>query len=93
MIKSFADKYTEALFEEGICHRSWRMIEKAALRKLDQLNNVTGIFDLAVPPGNRLERLRGDRDGQWSIRINDQYRLCFRWQGDDAFDVCIVDYR
>lgn len=68
------------------------MIEKVALRKLDQLNNVAGISDLAVPPGNRLERLRGDREGQWSIRINDQYRLCFRWEGDDAFDVCIVDY-
>lgn len=92
MIRSFADKHTEALFEKGICHRNWRMIEKPALRKLDQLNNVAGISDLAVPPGNRLERLRGDREGQWSIRINDQYRLCFRWEGDDAFDVCIVDY-
>ncbi|MFN6943252.1 MAG: type II toxin-antitoxin system RelE/ParE family toxin [Parvibaculum sp.] len=68
------------------------MIEKPALRKLDQLNNVADISDLAVPPGNRLERLRGDRDGQWSIRINDQYRLCFRWEGEDAYDVCIIDY-
>ncbi len=92
MIRSFADKHTEALFHDGICHRNWRTIEKIALRKLDQLNNVAGISDLAVPPGNRLERLRGDREGQWSIRINDQYRLCFRWEGDDAFDVCIVDY-
>lgn len=92
MIRSFADKHTKVLFEKGICHRNWRMIEKAALRKLDQLDNVAGISDLAVPPGNRLERLRGDREGQWSIRINDQYRLCFRWEGDDAFDVCIVDY-
>lgn len=92
MIRSFADKHTEALFREGACHRNWRMIEKAALPKLDQLNNVAGISDLAVPPGNRLERLRGDREGQWSIRINDQYRLCFRWEGDDALDVCILDY-
>jgi toxin HigB-1 len=92
MIRSFADKHTRALFESGVCHRNWRVIERAASRKLDLLNVVASVEHLRFPPGNRLERLKGDRDGQWSIRINDQYRLCFRWEGEDAFDVEIVDY-
>lgn len=92
MIRSFADRDTQALFEAGVCHRKWRSVERAALRKLDLLHNVAGLDELRVPPGNRLEKLKGDREGHWSIRINDQYRLCFRWQGEDAFDVEIVDY-
>ncbi|MFC2174107.1 type II toxin-antitoxin system RelE/ParE family toxin, partial [Acidobacteriota bacterium] len=60
--------------------------------KLDQLNRVRDLQELAVPPGNRLESLRGDRQGQYSIRINDQYRICFRWEAGDAFEVEITDY-
>ena len=63
-----------------------------ARRKLDQINRVRALIELAVPPGNRLERLRGDRLGQHSIRINDQYRICFRWETEDAHDVEITDY-
>lgn len=92
MIRSFRDRHTRLLFEDGICHRSWRLFEKVALRKLDQLDNVPRLDDLRIPPGNRLEKLSGDRRGQWSIRINDQYRICFRWQDDEAHDVEIVDY-
>jgi len=62
------------------------------LRKLRQLDAAVTLDDLRVPPGNRLERLRGDRVGEWSIRINDQGRICFRWEGGDAHDVAIVDY-
>ena len=63
-----------------------------AVRKLDQIDSVTTVDELSVPPGNRLEMLSGDRDGQYSIRINDQYRICFRWQGEDAHNVEIADY-
>ena len=63
-----------------------------ALRKLRMLNNAHGLSDLRSPPGNRLEKLKGDRAEQHSIRINDQWRICFRWQDGDAFDVEIVDY-
>lgn len=62
------------------------------LRKLVQLDAATRLDDLRVPPGNRLEKLTGDRAGQYSIRVNDQWRVCFRWVGDDAYDVEIVDY-
>ena len=65
---------------------------KTALRKLDQLDASVRIEDLMAPPGNRLEKLRGDRAEQWSIRINDQWRICFRWENGDAWDVEIVDY-
>ena len=70
----------------------WANIERAALRKLSQLDWSLLLTDLKVPPGNRLEALKGDRKGQHSIRINDQWRICFRWEGGDAFDVEIVDY-
>ena len=67
-------------------------MQQVALRKLRMLHRATTLQDLRIPPANRLERLRGDRRGQWSIRINDQWRVCFRWVEGDAFDVEIVDY-
>ena len=92
MIQSFGTADTEALFRGGVCHRGWRAIEKAALRKLDMVNAAADIGDLRSPPGNRLEKLSGDRAGQWSIRINDQWRVCFRWSDGGPQDVEIVDY-
>ncbi|HLO13962.1 MAG TPA: type II toxin-antitoxin system RelE/ParE family toxin, partial [Anaerolineales bacterium] len=65
---------------------------QVALRKLRMINNATGINDLRVPPANRLEKLSGDREGQYSIRINDQWRICFEWKSSDAFNVEITDY-
>ena len=91
MIKSFRSKDTETLFRLGHV-RKWAAIERAALRKLVQLDLAAVIGDLRAPPGNRLEALAGSRKGQWSIRINDQFRICFRWSGDGAEDVEIVDY-
>ena len=90
MIRSFADRDTERLFRDEDVRR-FRSIERAARRKLLLLDAVTRLDDLRVPPGNRLEALRGDRVGQHSIRINDQWRICFRWS-DGAEDVEIVDY-
>jgi len=91
MIQSFGDDETEALFRTGKSVR-FGGIAKVALRKLDYLNAASTLDDLRVPPGNRLEALKGDRAGQYSIRINDQWRLCFRWMGRDAYAVEIVDY-
>lgn len=91
MIVSFADKATERLYLQQRV-RAFIAIERAALRKLAMINAAAQIDDLRVPPGNRLEALKGDRAGQYSIRINDQWRVCFRWQGADAHDVEIVDY-
>ena len=91
MIKSFRCKHTLALFE-GKCPRRFEAIAAAAERKLQMLDDACALQDLRVPPGNRLEALRGNRKGQWSIRINDQWRLCFRFENGDAFDVEIVDY-
>ena len=91
MIRSFRCKDTEKLFNDKLV-RVWVSIERPARRKLAILNAVGRLEDLKVPPGNRLEKLSGDRNGQWSIRINDQWRICFRWTGIDAFDVEIVDY-
>ena len=90
MIKSFGNKATEALFS-GRCHPRWIKVRRVAERKLAMLDAAHTLEYLRVPPGNRLEKLRGDRAGQYSIRINDKWRICFRWQGD-AFDVEIVDY-
>jgi proteic killer suppression protein len=91
MIKSFRCTDTEALFRLGHVRR-WASVERVALRKLVQLDLAQSVNDMRAPPSNRLEALSGDRKGQWSVRINDQYRLCFRWSGDGADDVEIVDY-
>jgi len=91
MIKSFRGKDTQALFE-GRCPRRWRAIRRVAERKLTQLNAAATLDFLRAPPGNRLEALKGDRAGQYSIRINEQWRVCFTWAAGDVFDVEIVDY-
>jgi proteic killer suppression protein len=93
MIRSFADKATERLFRAGGCPARWRSIETAVLRKLDMMDSVTRLDDLRSPPGNRLEALKGDRAGQYSIRVNQQWRVCFRWSAEGPEAVEIVDYR
>ena len=92
MIVSFRNDDTRLFFEQGRCRKDWETFKKVATRKLDYLNAAMQLRDLASPPGNKLEPLRGDRDGQHSIRINDQYRICFRWSGHGPEDVEIVDY-
>jgi toxin HigB-1 len=91
VIRSFADEETKRLFETGR-NRKLSSFARAAIRKLTQLDVVATLEDLRIPPGNRLEALVGDREGQHSIRINDQYRVCFRWETDGPYDVEIVDY-
>jgi proteic killer suppression protein len=91
MIQTFADTETEVLFRTGKS-RQWKNIARTAVRRLQALDFASAMEDLKNPPGNRLERLKGDRKGQWSIRINEQFRICFRWDGKDAWDVEIVDY-
>jgi proteic killer suppression protein len=91
VIRSFAEKRTRDLFETGKSRR-WNSIARAAVRKLVQIDSATTLDELNVPPGNRLEALKGDRGGQHSIRIGDQWRICFRWEGDGVYDVEIVDY-
>jgi proteic killer suppression protein len=92
VIRSFADLETERLFTTGRSRRLPGNVIQRAKRKLQILDSATGLKDLASPPGHRLESLRGDREGQHSIRINDQFRLCFRWENGDAYDVEVVDY-
>jgi proteic killer suppression protein len=92
VIESFADADTELLWDTGKSRRIPASLRSSALKKLLILRRATQLHDLAVPPGNRLEALTGDRKGQHSIRINDQFRICFVWTGGDAFDVEIVDY-
>lgn len=91
MIRSFKCKDTETLFDDRFVRR-FQGIERAARRKLEVLEAVERLEDLRVPPGNRLETLRGNREGQHSIRVNDQYRICFIWSDGGAEDVEIVDY-
>ncbi len=91
MIRSFASRDTEELFGGG-SPRRFRSFQAQGERKLQMLDSAEGLNDLRVPPGNRLEKLAGDRRGQYSIRINDQWRICFRWRNDGAWDVEIVDY-
>jgi proteic killer suppression protein len=91
VIKSFRCRDTEDLFEDRFVRR-FQSVEKTARRKLEALDAATSLADLSFIPGNRLEALRGDREGQYSIRINDQWRLCFEWSGRDSLNVEIVDY-
>ena len=92
MIESFRDKDTARLFaREGSRHLPPKL-QRLALRKLLLLDAAESLADLRVPPGNRLEKLKGDRAGQHSIRINDRWRICFRWRRGDACDVEVVDY-
>ena len=91
MIRYFRCKDTELLFRGEPVHR-WGTATRAAMRKLEWLNAARDLNDLRVPPGNRLERLAGDRAGRYSLRINDQWRLCFEWREGEAWDVEIVDY-
>lgn len=91
MIQSFRSKATETLFRGGRA-REFQAVRKVALRKLDMLDAATRLVDLRMPPSNRLEALKGNRKGQHSIRVNDQWRICFVWRGGHAYDVEIVDY-
>ena len=97
MIQSFKTSGTEDIFD-GLTSQAARkfcplFIWAVARRKLDQINRVRNVDELKVPPGNRLERLKGDRENQYSIRINKQYRICFTWEEGNAYDVEITDYR
>ena len=92
MIQSFADAETEHFYQTGKSRKLPMAIHKRAAMRVTQLNAATRLEDLRLPPSNRLEALKGDRRGQWSIRINDQWRLCFRFENGDAFGVEIVDY-
>lgn len=91
MILSYKDEETKKLYETGKS-RKYNAILRVALRKLDMIAAATQVETLRVPPGNRLEKLEGDRVGAWSIRINDQWRVCFKWEGSNATEVEIVDY-
>lgn len=91
MIRSFRDRDTESVFE-GHCPARWRSIRAAAERKLQMLDSAADVADLRSPPGRRLEKLAGNRKGQYSIRVNDQWRICFRRTQGAAWDVAIVDY-
>jgi len=91
MIQSFKCSDTECLFQ-GIPVKRWKSLERVAMRKLEWVNAAKDIADLRIPPGNRLEKLSGDRDGKYSIRINDQWRVCFEWHRGNAWGVEIVDY-
>ena len=91
-IRSYADKETREFHVDGICPARWRPFEAVALRKLDMINRAVTLSFLSSPSGNRLEQLKGDRKGQCSIRINQQFRVCFRWTPNGAEAVEIVDY-
>jgi len=92
MIRSFKDKETERIFNRYFSRKLPQHIQRTALLQLRSLNQVRNINDLRSPPSNHLEKLYGDRKGQNSIRINDQWRICFVWDGNDAHDVEIADY-
>ena len=91
MIKSFKCKNTQKLFNDLVV-KEFNNFSRVARRKLEILNATVSLQSLRIPPGNRLEQLKGNRSGQHSIRINDQWRICFIWQDDNALDVEIVDY-
>ncbi|MFC0450425.1 type II toxin-antitoxin system RelE/ParE family toxin [Rhodococcus jostii] len=92
MIESFGDKETERVFHRQFSSMLPQDIQRAARRRLLLIDAATDVNDLRVPPGNRLEKLSGDRLGQYSVRINDQYRICFNWRATAAYDVEITDY-
>ena len=92
MIRSFKDDDTRRLFERSPVRRFGNDVQRAAFRKLRMLNAAVSLADLRIPPGNRLERLRGNRTGQYSIRINNRWRICFRWESGEVRNVEIVDY-
>lgn len=92
MIKSFKDKETEKVYYREGSRKLPKDIQQSALRKLRMINNATHSNDLRIPPANRLEKLSGVRSGQYSMRINDQWRICFIWKDSDAYDVEITDY-
>ncbi len=92
MLKSFADKETEKIWNEQTSRRLPIAIQQRALNKLAMMSQAANLEDLKIPPANRLEALKGDRSGQFSIRINQQWRICFRWKNGDAHDVEITDY-
>ena len=92
VIRSWADAATRQLYERERSRRLPPSIQTVTLRKLKMLNAAIRIDDLLVPPSNRLEKLKGDRAGQWSIAVNMQWRICFRWEAGNAYDVEIVDY-
>ena len=92
MIKSFRDKETEKIFKRYFSRKLPQNIQNIARKKLIILDAVTEIDDLRIPPGNKLEALKGDRKGQHSIRINDQWHICFRWKDGDSYAVEITDY-
>ena len=92
MIKSFQSKETEKVWNGIISEKLPRDIQQATRRKLRMLNNSISLNDLRIPPGNRLEMLKGNRKGQFSIRINDQWRICFNFEGGDCYNVEITDY-
>lgn len=92
MIRSFGGKSAERIWDEQFVTTIDRRVQRAALRKLEALHAAAALEDLRIPPGNRLELLKGDRAGQYSIRVNDQWRICFRWKDGGADDVELVDY-
>jgi proteic killer suppression protein len=92
MIKSFRDKETELIWSERFSKRFPRNMQRLFLRKLIMIHKSISLNDLIIPPSNRLEKLKGDRAGQYSIRLNDQWRICFYFKNGDAFEVEIVDY-
>ena len=92
MIQSFADKDTEKVFQRIRIRKLSPDLQRKALRKLVMIDAAEAIMDLREPPGNMLEKLTGDRKGQHSIRINDQWRVCFKWRNGNAYEVIIVDY-
>jgi len=92
MIKSFREAETEKVFNRRFSRRLPQDIQSVALRKLRMISNAVDVNDLRSPPANRLEQLSGDRHGQYSVRVNDQWRICFLWRDGDAYEVEICDY-
>lgn len=92
MIKSFKNKETEKIYNRKVSGKLPGDIQQVALRKLRMINNAGNLVDFRIPPANKLEKLKGDRVGQQSIRINEQWRICFKWRDGDAYEVEITDY-